>query len=135
LCNALVYIPANPDYSSLNLASAVQLIAYELHFAQGEFVPPQEPEYAPAAADDMELFYEHMRRVLLVSGFLKPDNPRYLMRKLRRLFNRARVDEHEVQILRGLLASVEKPLKGQDSVAGMPQATEVPPKIKAAGDD
>jgi tRNA (cytidine32/uridine32-2'-O)-methyltransferase len=135
LCNALVYIPANPDYSSLNLAAAVQLIAYELRFAQGEFLPPQEPEYAPAAADDMELFYEHMRRVLLASGFLKPDNPRYLMRKLRRLFNRARVDEHELQILRGLLASVEKPLKGQDSVAGMPQATEVPPKIKAAGDD
>jgi tRNA (cytidine32/uridine32-2'-O)-methyltransferase len=135
LCNALVYIPANPDYSSLNLASAVQLIAYELRFSQGEFLPPQEPEYAPAAADDMELFYEHMHRVLLASGFLKPDNPRYLMRKLRRLFNRARVDEHELQILRGLLASVEKPLKGQDSVASMPQATDVPPKTKAAGDD
>jgi len=122
MCNALVYIPANPDYSSLNLAAAVQLIAYELRFAQGEFAPPQEPEFGPAAADDMELFYEHLRRVLLASGFLKPDNPRHLMRKLRRLFNRARVDEHELQILRGLLASVEKPLaaveSNNDAVAG-----------------
>jgi TrmH family RNA methyltransferase len=107
-CNALVYIPANSAYSSLNLASAVQLIAYELHFAQGEFVPPKKPEFGPANADDMELFYEHLNRVTLATGFLKPNNPRHLMRKLRRLFNRACLDEQELQILRGLLAAVEK---------------------------
>ena len=106
-CNALVYIPANPDYSSLNLASAVQLIAYELFFAQGDFEPKQEPEYPLASGRDMELFYEHLEKVMTVSGFLKPDNPRHLMRKLRRLFNRSGIDEHEMQILRGLLASVE----------------------------
>lgn len=106
-CNALVYIPANPEYSSLNLAAAVQLIAYELHFALGEFQPPQPPEWPPATGKDMELFYEHLERVMSGSGFLKPDNPRHLMRKLRRLFNRARPDEHELSILRGLLASVE----------------------------
>jgi TrmH family RNA methyltransferase len=106
-CNALVYIPANPDYSSLNLASAVQLIAYELHFARGELEPPPPPEWPPASGEDMELFYEHLERVMTASGFLKPDNPRHLMRKLRRLFNRAQVDEHELSILRGLLASVE----------------------------
>ena len=107
LCNALVYIPANPDYNSLNLASAVQLIAYELRFAQAEFEPPQEPEWPPASNHDMELFYAHLERVMVGSGFLKPDNPRHLMRKLRRLFNRAKVDEHELSILRGVLASVE----------------------------
>jgi tRNA (cytidine32/uridine32-2'-O)-methyltransferase len=106
-CNALVYIPANPDYSSLNLASAVQLIAYELRFAQGDFVATQAPDWPPASGQDMELFYEHLERVMTRSGFLKPDNPRHLMRKLRRLFNRARPDEHELNILRGLLASVE----------------------------
>ena len=106
-CNALVYIPANPEYSSLNLASAVQLIAYELRYAQAEFAAPQEPEWPPATAGDMQLFYEHLERVMTASGFLKPDNPRHLMRKLRRLFNRARPDEHELSILRGLLASVE----------------------------
>jgi len=139
MCNALVYIPANPDYSSLNLAAAVQLIAYELRFAQGEFVPPQEPEYAPAVADDMELFYEHLGRVMLASGFLKPDNPRQLMRKLRRLFNRARVDEHELQILRGLLASVEKPAPGvkniRGAVAGVGDVAEAETRPKVAGND
>jgi tRNA (cytidine32/uridine32-2'-O)-methyltransferase len=112
-CNALVYIPANPDYSSLNLASAVQLIAYELHFAHGHFVPAQEPKYPPATGEDMERFYGHLERVMTASGFLKPDNPRQLMRKLRRLFNRAQVDEHELAILRGLLTSVE-PVQGDD---------------------
>jgi len=139
MCNALVYIPANPDYSSLNLAAAVQLIAYELRFAQGEFVPPQEPEFAPAGADGMELFYEHLGRVLLASGFLKPDNPRQLMRKLRRLFNRARVDEHELQILRGLLASVEKPAPGAQNigsaVAGVGDVAETETRPKVAGND
>ncbi|MGI9289906.1 MAG: RNA methyltransferase [Gammaproteobacteria bacterium] len=106
-CNALVYIPANPEYSSLNLASAVQLIAYELRYAQAVFDPPQPPEWPLASAGDMQLFYEHLERVMTASGFLKPDNPRHLMRKLRRLFNRAEPDEHELSILRGLLASVE----------------------------
>jgi TrmH family RNA methyltransferase len=106
-CNALVYIPANPVYSSLNLAAAVQLIAYELHFAALNFEAPQEPEYPLATADKMELFYEHLQRIMLSTGFLNPDNPRNVMRKLRRLFNRTRLDEHELQILRGLLAAVE----------------------------
>ena len=108
LCNALVYIPANPDYSSLNLASAVQLIAYELHFAVGEFQAPQTPEFPPATGADMELFYEHLRRVMVSSGFMDPDNPRQLERKLRRLFNRAHPDVNELGILRGVLAAAEK---------------------------
>jgi tRNA (cytidine32/uridine32-2'-O)-methyltransferase len=139
MCNSLVYIPANPDYSSLNLASAVQLIAYELHFAQAEFVPPKNPEFGPADADGMELFYEHLSRVALVTGFLKPDNPRYLMRKLRRLFNRASVDEQELQILRGLLAAVEKPWNDAvgtaSDAADLMDAAGSSMKRKAAQDD
>lgn len=108
LCNALVYIPANPEYSSLNLASAVQLIAYELHFALGELPAAQPPEFPPATADDMERLYEHLLRVMISSGFMNPDKPRQLERKLRRLFNRAHPDVNELGILRGILAAVER---------------------------
>ncbi len=107
LCNALVYIPANPEYSSLNLASAVQLIAYEMHFALGDFQPPQAPDFPPASADEMEFFYEHLGRLMVRSGFLDPDNPKHLERKLRRLFNRAHPDVNELGILRGVLAAAE----------------------------
>lgn len=106
LCNALVYIPSNPDYSSLNLAMAVQVIAYELRQAQGLDVKPDEDESPPASVEDLEYFYEHLERVLLGSGFLNPQNPRTLMRRLRRLFNRARLDENELNIMRGILTAL-----------------------------
>lgn len=64
------------------------------------------PESPPATAEDMELFYEHLHRVLVSSGFLNPARPKNLMRRLRRLFNRARLDQNEVNILRGILAAV-----------------------------
>ena len=107
LCHALVYIPANPEYSSLNIAAAVQLIAYELRYALAAPEPRQQDEFPPASAAEMELFYEHLFQVLIASGFLKADNPRQLPRKLRRLFNRARPDENELAILRGILASLD----------------------------
>jgi len=106
LCNAIVYIPANPEYSSLNLAQAVQIIAYELRQQQvleRDVPPPESPLAGPA---QLELFYEHLERVLLGSGFLNPSNPRHLMRRLRRLFNRTRLDENELNILRGILSSL-----------------------------
>jgi len=105
-CNALVYIPSNPEYSSLNLAMAVQVLAYEMRWAQGIDSKPVEVESPPASATDMELFYEHLERVLLGSGFLNPGNPRNLMRRLRRLFNRARLDENELNIMRGILSAL-----------------------------
>ncbi|MEZ5565361.1 MAG: RNA methyltransferase [Gammaproteobacteria bacterium] len=111
LCNGIVYIPANPEYSSLNLSQAVQVIAYELRqrqLAEGA-VPPLElpiPESPLAGPAQLELFYEHLERVLLGSGFLNPANPRHLMRRLRRLFNRTRLDENELNILRGILSSL-----------------------------
>lgn len=106
LCHAIVYIPANPDYNSLNLAQAVQLVAYELRMAEpyARDLPP--PESPLAEARDLQLFYEHLERVLLGSGFLDPANPRHLMRRLRRLFNRTRLDCNELNILRGILSSL-----------------------------
>jgi TrmH family RNA methyltransferase len=106
LCQALLYIPANPDYSSLNLAMAVQIVAWELRCVQGSEMSTPLPESPPARAEDLDLFYEHLERVLLTSGFLDPANPRQLMRRLRRLFNRARLDENELNILRGILAAL-----------------------------
>ena len=113
LCNAIVYIPANPDYSSLNLAQAVQIIAYELRQQQvqeRDVPPPESPLAGPA---QLELLYEHLERILLASGFLNPSNPRHLMRRLRRLFNRTRLDENELNILRGILSSL-KPGSGDN---------------------
>ena len=85
---------------------AVQIIAYEVRWAQGMDSKPDNPEVPPASAADMERFYEHLERVLLGSGFLNPGNPRNLMRRLRRLFNRARLDENELNIMRGILSAL-----------------------------
>ena len=109
LCHAIVYIPANPDYNSLNLAQAVQVVAYELRMADPysrELPPPESPL---AEARDLQLFYDHLERVLLGSGFLDPANPRHLMRRLKRLFNRTRLDSNELNILRGILSSGDPP--------------------------
>jgi len=105
-CNALVYIPANPEYSSLNLAMAVQVIAYELRMSGNPEVPELPPESPPASYADMEMFFTHLERVLLDTDFLKPTNPRQLMRRLTRLFKRAQPDQNEINILRGVLSAV-----------------------------
>jgi TrmH family RNA methyltransferase len=104
----IVTIPTAPDYPSLNLASAVQILCYELQLAAGGAVV--EPEHVPAPAVEMERFYAHLERVLLATGFLDPANPRLLMRRLRRLYARAAPDANEMNILRGILTSVEDAL-------------------------
>lgn len=113
-CHRLVQIPANPDYSSLNIAASVQVMAYELRMAGLADVAPEQPtsEWPPATADDLERFYTHLERVLQRIDFLDPANPRALMRRLRLFFGRARPDHNEIQILRGILAHVEKGLDG-----------------------
>ncbi|GIK33637.1 MAG: hypothetical protein AMXMBFR45_16290 [Gammaproteobacteria bacterium] len=126
LCQAIVYIPANPQYSSLNLAAAVQLLAWELRAAQGVNVDSPPPESPPATVEDMELFYDHLQRVLTASGFLDPGNPRNLMRRLRRLFNRTRLDENELNILRGILATLA-PGSGERHWRGVPPPEERSP--------
>jgi tRNA (cytidine32/uridine32-2'-O)-methyltransferase len=90
------------------LAAAVQVLCYELMMrAQDalkfEVVESEEPL---AAAGDLELFYQHLEQTLIELGFLNPTNPRYLIRRLRRLFNRARLTDNEVNILRGILSAM-----------------------------
>ena len=111
-CHALLTIPTNPDFSSLNLAMAVQVLTYELRVAGcKECGPGFESEAPPATGEEMENFYAHLERVLMDISFLNPENPRYLMRRMRRLFVRARPDKNEVNILRGLLSAVDRTRK------------------------
>jgi tRNA (cytidine32/uridine32-2'-O)-methyltransferase len=105
-CNLLVQIPTNPDYSSLNLAAAVQIICYEVFVAHAcDTAAEQLPDHVPVTADEMERLYTHLEETLVALDFLDRSNPRMLMRRLRRLFNRARPDTNEVNILRGILTA------------------------------
>jgi len=109
LCHTLLTIPTNPDFSSLNLAMAVQVTTYELRVAGMSCESPRsETGVRLATGEELEHFYRHLEQVLTASRFLDPDNPRHLMRRLRRLFLRARPDQNEVNILRGILAAVER---------------------------
>jgi tRNA/rRNA methyltransferase len=112
-CQATVFIPANPDYTSLNLASAVQLLSYELRLAAFDGCPPvltRAVPFAspPASQQEQQGFYEHLERVMVSSGFLDPQRPRRLLPKLRRLFGRAELERDEINILRGLLDALER---------------------------
>jgi tRNA (cytidine32/uridine32-2'-O)-methyltransferase len=108
-CHFLVHIPTDEAYSSLNLAAAVQVIAYELRMAALDGVPDytEEREAPLASADEMAGLYRHLESTLHYIGFLNPEHPRRLMRRLRRLFNRARPDQQEINILRGILSAVQ----------------------------
>lgn len=111
LCHRLLHIPSNPDYSSLNIAAAVQVIAYELRMASGSVIAEvaNEDGEPPASAEEMERFYVHLQEMLVEVGFLSADNPRAMMRRLRRLFNRSRPNEVEMNILRGILTAAQRP--------------------------
>ena len=83
---------------------AVQIVAYELRVAS-EALPAEIRARNLASNEEIELFYNHLNQVLLETGFLDPENPKQLMRRLRALFNRAQMDENEINIMRGILAS------------------------------
>ncbi len=112
-CNVLMRIPTSQDYSSLNLGSAVQVLAYELMVQRGGS-PLKRPigeisRTSPlASAEEMEGLFIHIEETIIATGFLDPDNPRRVMRRLRRLFNRAEVDRNEINILRGVLNSMQE---------------------------
>ncbi|WP_345828566.1 tRNA (cytosine(32)/uridine(32)-2'-O)-methyltransferase TrmJ [Erwinia sp. HDF1-3R] len=111
-CHYHVAIAANPEYSSLNLAMAVQIVAYEVRMAwlQQQETPKPEYEESPyPLVDDLERFYQHMEQMMVRSGFIREGNPGQVMSKLRRLYTRARPERDELNILRGMLSSVEKP--------------------------
>lgn len=106
-CQGLVTIPANPDYSSLNLAAAVQVLSYEIRRQWlGHFVWPQ-PEAEMADNGEIERFYAHLETTLSELAFLNPGSPGRLMSKLRRLFSRTRLSREEVNILRGVLSAAQ----------------------------
>lgn len=107
-CHFHVQIPANPEYSSLNIAAAVQVIAYELRLASLTENVANNWDYPMATAQELEGFYVHLEKVLTMLEFLNPKAPRQLMPRLRRLFARASPDAMEMNILRGILGSVEK---------------------------
>jgi len=112
-CHAQVKIPGNPNYMSLNIAAAVQIIAYEIWVTElgagGDVgVSARDSECPLATADEMALFYQHLEAVMMQTGFLDPQQPKLLMRRLRRLYNRARPDKNEINILRGILTAVQK---------------------------
>lgn len=109
-CHQLVHINTNPDYGSLNLAQAVQVIGYELRMsAIGETGVEKAPaDWIPVDAGQMERFYVHLEQTLLDIGFLNPEQPKKLLMRLRRLFNRARPDQNEINILRGILAASQR---------------------------
>jgi tRNA (cytidine32/uridine32-2'-O)-methyltransferase len=109
-CHYHVYIPANPEYSSLNLAAAVQLISYELRmkFADAEQLTLPVAMEPPVSTETMNGFYEHLEQVLIETGYHNPSHPKHLMSRLRKLFNKAQPNNTEMQILRGILSSVQK---------------------------
>lgn len=106
-CHYLVHIPANPKYSSLNMAAAVQVLAYEVFLAAQEPRPARATGRELATAEEMELLYAHLQQVLIDIEFLDPTNPRQLMRRLRRLFNSTQLDKTELNILRGILTAAQ----------------------------
>lgn len=108
LCQMLVTIPANPAYASLNLAAAVQVLAYEMRMAavQPASSVPTEAQYA--RHEDIEQFYAHLEQVMIETGFLDPARPKRLMPRLRRLFSRTRLEHEEVNILRGVLRATQR---------------------------
>lgn len=133
LCTRLLRIPCNPEFSSLNLGSAVQVVAYE--FSQALESVPQgaprpmpgkwksssedaaepdqapDPDELPATSEAMAHFFDHLDRVMISTGFMDPDNPRLLRRRLRRYFEANRPSGNELAIFRGILASTENPRK------------------------
>ncbi|PKO73161.1 MAG: tRNA (cytosine(32)/uridine(32)-2'-O)-methyltransferase TrmJ [Betaproteobacteria bacterium HGW-Betaproteobacteria-17] len=107
LCQGLVTIAANPDYSSLNLAAAVQVLSYEVRQAWLGHGDALQPEMDAATGGDLERFYGHLETALAELEFLNPGSPSKLMLKLRRLFARTRLAKEEVNILRGILTAAQ----------------------------
>ena len=107
-CTAAATIPANPDFGSLNLASAVQVAAYEARVAALGDGTWTAPRFAPATSDAIEGLHAHAERTFVAMRFLHPEMPRRLMPRLRRLFGRAGLEREEVNILRGILARIDQ---------------------------
>jgi tRNA (cytidine32/uridine32-2'-O)-methyltransferase len=110
-CQLHIHIPTNPEYSSLNIAMAVQVLAYELRMQHVETDLPADGmadwDFPYANNDDIERFFTHLDGALTDMGFLKPDAPKQTSARLRRLFQRTRLDVMEINMLRGILSSAQ----------------------------
>lgn len=118
LCNHHVHIPSNEDFSSLNLAAAVQVISYELRMTKlGLANISDAPHWGTdwdidlASSEETENLFAHLESTLIDIDFLDPENPRQLMTRLRRLFLRSQLDKVEVNVLRGILTATQKQIK------------------------
>lgn len=116
-CHAMVQIPTSQSFGSLNVAAAVQIIAYELRMKSEELQITTEgnlkkksltARVIPASAAAIAQFYQHLEQTLIDIGFLDPLKPRRLMRRLHRLFNRTQLIDSEVNILRGILTAAQE---------------------------
>lgn len=113
LCHTHIHIPTVETFSSLNLASAVQVVVYEIFAVSCEQVAatPVTDDHERATVDEQNGFFDHLRETMVRVNFLNPQQPRKLMQRLRRLFQRAQMSKTELNILRGFLSSVDKSLK------------------------
>ena len=108
-CHVLLNIPANPDYASLNIAQAVQVLAYECrHAALGDHLPETVVGFrgVPASVAEIEGMFAHLEAALITTGYLDPQNPKMLMQRLRRLFARSALETEEINILRGIARQI-----------------------------
>jgi len=106
-CNYLVHIPANPDYSSLNLSQAVQVLGYEIYSSSLRQSETAVQPVEVVSAEVMERFFEHLEQAMEEIGFSDPQQSKKLHRRLRRLFLRARPDGDELNILHGILSAAQ----------------------------
>lgn len=122
-CHVALSIPADPDFGSLNLGAAIQLIAYEWRLALGGFdVRDATPVSPPADAQAVAGMLAHWERSLVEIGFLAPDAPKKLMPRLQQLFNRAQPTPEEIHILRGIAKAMAEPQRDPKRKAGEPVA-------------
>jgi tRNA/rRNA methyltransferase len=110
-CQLLAMIPANPEYSSLNLAMAVQLVCYEFRMTTLTGKPDAPAGEVLATNEELERFYAHLEETLLHIGYLNPSAPKKLFERMRRLYSRARLEKEEVNLLRGVLTLTQTPRK------------------------
>ncbi len=110
LCQAMVRIPTSSDFSSLNVASAIQILCYEVFHRDAPAVPdtPSDADDRAATSAELEGLFAHLRETLEDTGFVDPDRPGQIMQRLRRLYLRAGLTRNEVNILRGILAAAAR---------------------------
>lgn len=108
LCQRLVRIPTQEAFASLNLAAAVQILAYEWIQSAATLPPPKPVQYRPATSQELEGYMQHMHSLIDSTGFFAGKNQEAILRRIRRVYARANLDTNEVNILRGFLSAMQK---------------------------